>query len=131
MAAEDVQAFAGVDVPELRKRSSGKRRRLLGDRDRLAPQKALAKRIEHANDTHPARRIVAPADRLVPADVDGPDAHRMSRKDMHRLAPVDVPDADGTITRARDGDRATVEDAEAADGRGVAGEGVDAESASR
>ena len=48
----------------------------------------------------------------------------MPGEDAETEAALDVPDAEGAVARAGDGDGAGVEDTEAADGGGVACEGV-------
>jgi hypothetical protein len=77
------------------------------------------------SSTHPARAIVASANDLVARDLDASDALVVSGEEMEEPAVFEVPDSDRGVSRARDGNGATLEDLDATDGGGVALEDVE------
>ena len=74
---------------------------------------------------HPTRRIVTPADHLTPGHIEAAYARGVALEYAEAEAELDVPDAQGGVARAGDGDRTVGEDADGADGGGVSVEDVD------
>jgi hypothetical protein len=79
---------------------------------------------------NPCGPVIAPADDHVPCDLYAAHAVLMAHEGVHELAAIDVPHAEGPVARAGHCDGSTVEDLEAADGRCMSLECVDADAES-
>ena len=74
---------------------------------------------------HPTRRIVTPADHFTPRHVEAAYARGVALEYAEAEAELHVPDAQGGVARAGDGDGTVGEDADGADGGGVSVEDID------
>lgn len=116
VTAEDLQALPGVDVPELK----------VGVCASSSQRSRSDEKDSETRSTYAAGAVVAPAHDLVACDFDAPHRVLMAREEMDQFSLLDVPDAEGRITRAGDDDRPALEDLQASNGGGVAVEDVQA-----
>ena len=79
----------------------------------------------HRAATHAACAVITAADDLIAGDLDTTDRVLVAGQQVDEDAPLDVPDAERRIARARDNERPALEHLEAADGRRVPAEDVE------